>query len=151
MLTRLSGETALYQPYRKLELHNFRVMTLVLGRHVLAWDPDCILTFLLNTNLLGLLARAWYGFQTPLICSDHNHLNSELQNLPWPSLRHFFITRHYPQTNRHLAVAPESAETIVEQIHPHVLAFGEDEDSHYETHRRRAVSMGPRGRGRSVL
>lgn len=116
ILSRLSHEAAPHQTDLAMEIHNLRVMTLVLGRHVLAWEPDCILSFLPNTNLLSLLARAWYGFQTPLICADHNHLSSELQNLPWPELRHFFITRHYPFANRHLAVAPESAEDLIENF-----------------------------------
>jgi glycosyltransferase involved in cell wall biosynthesis len=95
------------------ELHSFRVSTLLLGRYMLGWRPDCVLSFLPNTNLIALLARAWYGLDVPLLCADHNHLTTELAGLLWPRFRRFLIERHYPRATYHIAVAHETADDLV--------------------------------------
>lgn len=95
------------RPPLEREIYNFRIMSVTLGRHIMAWKPDCILSFLPNTNLLCLLSRAWYRLDIPLICSDRNHLSSELERLPWSGFRRFLIKKLYPNATRHLAVTRE--------------------------------------------
>lgn len=90
----------------------FRTMSGVLGRYILAWRPDCIVSFLPNSNMLTLLAKAWYKFPTPVVCSDRNHLSSELTRLPWPQLRRRFIRRFYRNAAAHIAVAPDVANDL---------------------------------------
>jgi glycosyltransferase involved in cell wall biosynthesis len=94
------------------DVRSFRIMTGMFGRHVLAWRPHCILSFLPNSNMIALLAKAWYGFPTPLLCSDRNHLGSELPRLPWHRLRYRFIRRYYPTATAHVAVSPDAAEDL---------------------------------------
>lgn len=104
------------QPPLDREIHNFRIMAGTLGKHIMAWKPDCILSFLPNTNLLCLLAQAWYRYDVPLICSDRNHLSSELDRLPWSRLRRFLIKRLYPRATRHLAVTREVGQDLIDNF-----------------------------------
>lgn len=116
IISLVEGEAKTSLPDLELDIHNFRIMSLALGRYVNAWEPDLILSFLPNTNLLSLFAKAWYGYRTPVICADHNHLSSELSCLPWAKLRRRFIRRHYPTASRHIAVAPEEADDLVDKF-----------------------------------
>lgn len=104
------------QPPLDREIHNFRIMAGALGKHIIAWKPDCILSFLPNTNLLCLLAQAWYRYDAPLICSDRNHLSSELDRLPWNRLRRFLIKRLYSRATRHLAVTREVGQDLIDNF-----------------------------------
>lgn len=112
----LSGDHVERDPPLWFEIRGFRLATILLGRHIAASRPDCIISFLPNTNMLALLARAFYGFRVPIICADHNHLSTELANLPWPVLRRYLIPRHYPLAERHVAVAQEEGDDLVEQF-----------------------------------
>ncbi|HEX7706663.1 MAG TPA: glycosyltransferase [Thermoanaerobaculia bacterium] len=98
------------------EIHAFRNMSAALGRHVLAWRPDCILSFLPNTNLMTLMARAYYAFDVPVLCSDRSHISSELARLPWPRYRSFLMRRHYPAAERHVVLTPVSGQNLIDRI-----------------------------------
>lgn len=110
------GNKSYEQPDLEPEIHNFRIMAGAFGRHIMDWQPKCILSFLPNTNLLCLLAKAWYRFDVPLICSDRNHLSSELDRLPWSGFRRFLIKRFYPMATRHLAVTREVGQDLIDNF-----------------------------------
>lgn len=112
----LTGDRTEGPPPLWRELADFRMSAVLLGHQVLEWQPDCVLTFLSNSNLLGLLARAWYGFSTPVICSDHSLLSVDLKHMRRPALRRFLTRHHYPHAARHIAVADEVGLDLVEQF-----------------------------------
>ncbi len=112
----LTGDRTEGLPPLWRELADFRMSAALLGRQVLEWQPDCVLTFLSNSNLLGLLARAWYGFSSPVICSDHSLLSVDLKHMRRPALRRFLTRHHYPHAARHIAVADEVGRDLVEQF-----------------------------------
>jgi glycosyltransferase involved in cell wall biosynthesis len=107
-----------FSHYRDLARHvrRFRTMICAFGRYVLNWKPDCIVSFLPNSNMISLAAKAWYGFPIPVICSDRNFLSSELPRLPWSKLRRRFIKRFYPTAAAHVAVARDVAFDLHEQF-----------------------------------
>lgn len=98
----------------RADVSNFRIMANLFGRHVLAWHPDCIMSFLQNTNIITLLAKAWYRFPAPVICSDRNHLSSELPNLPWSKIREHFVKIFYRLAVVHIANSPVISDDLHE-------------------------------------
>ncbi|TCJ14744.1 glycosyltransferase [Parasulfuritortus cantonensis] len=94
------------------DIRTFRIMSSVLGMHIQHWRPECVVSFLPNSNMLALLAKTRFGLSIPLICSDRNYLTSELVRLPWPGLRRAFIRRFYPKADAHVAVAPNAGEDL---------------------------------------
>lgn len=94
-------------------VRSVRKMAAVLGRHTLAWQPDCIVSFLPNSNLITLLSKSWYKLSAPIICSDRNFLSSEIERLPWAIARRKATRDLYPQAFAHVAVTPQIAEDLV--------------------------------------
>lgn len=110
----ICGEEDRVEPRLEREIHNFRIMAATLAKHIMDWRPDCILSFLPNSNLICLLAQSWYHLDVPLVCSDRNHLSSELPRLPYNGLRRFLIKRLYPRAARHVAVTMEVGQDLVD-------------------------------------
>lgn len=86
------------------EITNFMNASWKLGDLMAVTQPDCVLSFLPNSNLITLFASKLYHLKLPVLCSDRNHLSSELTRLPWPNLRRHLVRRHYPNAARHIAV-----------------------------------------------
>jgi glycosyltransferase involved in cell wall biosynthesis len=96
-------------------LRTERLQAALLGRHIRAWSPHCVLSFLPNTNALTLLAKAWYRFESPVVCSDRNFLSREIDTLPWSILHRRFVRSYYATANLHVAVS----EAAGDDLHQH--------------------------------
>ena len=90
----------------------FRSAVKCLARHVAAWSPDCVLSFLPNTNLITLVARHCYDLRTAVVCSDRNFLSRELATLEFSPLRHRLTRAFYPRADRHVTMTDAAAEDL---------------------------------------
>ena len=102
--------------HRRLASH-IRVLRramLMLGRHVRATQPDVILSFLPLTNLVCLMAKHWYRFDTPVVLSDRNYLSQELATLPWNGLHARAVRAYYPSAAHHVSVSHAAATDLTD-------------------------------------
>lgn len=99
----------------KRDICVFRNVVKILARHVRDWRPDCIVSFLPNSNMISLLAKECYGLTSSVVCSDRNHLSSELPRLTWPGLRKIIINKLYSRADAHIAVTSE----VGDDLHRH--------------------------------
>jgi glycosyltransferase involved in cell wall biosynthesis len=83
------------------------------GAFIKASHPDCVISFLANTNLLTLAARSWCGLDVPVICADHIILSSDMRRLRGYRLRRLLTRHYYPRATRHVAVSPASRDDLI--------------------------------------
>ena len=101
--------SAIAQQHLQQLVRTLRLASARFGRHLRAWEPDCVLSFLPYSNLIALLAQQWYRWPGALVLSDRNYLSRELAGLPWPMLHARFIRAYYGRAARHVCVSNAAA------------------------------------------
>jgi glycosyltransferase involved in cell wall biosynthesis len=74
--------------------------------------PDCVISFLANTNVICLLAKRVWKAGVPVLCADHTTLSRDIETFPSPSVFRLLVTVLYPAADVHVAVSRGSAKDL---------------------------------------
>jgi len=94
-------------------LRDIYLSSTVLNGIIQKEKPDLIVSFLINSNLITLIARNLFQFDIPICCSDHNTLSSEIKSLPYPFLYSSVIRLLYKKSDYHVAVSEGSKSDLI--------------------------------------
>jgi glycosyltransferase involved in cell wall biosynthesis len=105
--------------YFKMFFNHIMVIRSVAGKFaqfVKNINPDCIISFLPNTNLIVLKAKKISGVFPPVICSDRNYLSREIKSLPYPYWYKIKILELYRLADMHVSVSKDAADDLHERF-----------------------------------
>lgn len=94
-------------------LRDIYLSSTVLNGIIQKEKPDLIVSFLINSNLITLIARNLFQFDIPICCSDHNTLSTEIKSLPYPFLYSSVIRLLYKKSDYHVAVSEGSKNDLI--------------------------------------
>lgn len=72
---------------------------------ILEESPDCILSFLPNSNVISILAKKNHKISCPLILSDRNYLQKEITRLGYPLFYNTIFKKYYRNADLHISVS----------------------------------------------
>jgi glycosyltransferase involved in cell wall biosynthesis len=101
--------------YRKLQkyLRDFFIASSRLRTIVEREDPDLIISFLPNSNIIALLAKFLFKINASTFCSDHNTLSREIKSLPYPLLYSILSKLLYKKADLHIAVSDGAKQDLI--------------------------------------
>nr|WP_319392821.1 glycosyltransferase [uncultured Desulfobacter sp.] len=77
--------------------------------------PDVVVSFLINSNLIGLLAKKIFGLNMPLVTGARNRIANEISSLRFSILYEFILKKIYLYSDKYIAVTgDEAAEAVSE-------------------------------------